>query len=196
LALGAASTRDFFPGDSLVIGQADASGLTGALNLNAGAFAGRASVSVAHDVRTVGTTRYNAGYGNGTSIAMDAGYRFLGDTRLQLRFRSGAHEPASVVEPGFDYQPLEEGELAGTPVNLPGNINSARLPTYARVDLGVRRDWHIPAVARGGALTTAVSLTNALDRTNILGLVARADGGVRAIRGVSRSVQLEVGWRF
>jgi hypothetical protein len=127
---------------------------------------------------------------------MDAGYRFLGDTRLQLRFRGGAHEPASVVEPGFDYQPLEEGELAGTPVNLPGNINSARLPTYARVDLGVRRDWHIPAVARGGALTTAVSLTNALDRTNILGLVARADGGIRAIRGVSRSVQLEVGWRF
>jgi len=196
LALGAASTRDFFPGDSLVIGQADASGVTGALSLSAGAFAGRASVSLAHDVRTVGTTRYNAGYGNGTSIAMDAGYRFLGDTRLQLRFRGGAHEPASVVEPGFDYQPLEEGELAGTPVNLPGNINSARLPTYARVDLGVRRDWHIPAVARGGALTTAVSLTTALDRTNILGLVARADGGVRAIRGVSRSVHLEVGWRF
>ena len=196
LALGAASTRDFFPGDSVVVGRGDASGVTGALNLAAGAFAGRASVTLAHDVRTAGATRYDAGYGNGTSFGMDAAYRFLGDTRVQLRFRGGAHEPASVVEPGFEYQPIQEGELAGTPVNLPGDINAARLPAYARLDLGLRRDWHVPAVGRGSVLTTAVSVTNALDRTNILGLVARPDGGLRAILGVPRSLQLEVGWRF
>jgi hypothetical protein len=196
LALGAASTRDFFPGDSVVIGRGEASGVTGTLTLARGAFSGRASVTVARDVRSAGPIRYDAGYGNGTSLGVDLGYRFLRDTRLQLRFRGGAHEPASIVEPGFDYQPIQEGELAGTPINLPGDINSARLPGYARVDLGVRRDWHLPGVGRGSVLTTALSLTNALDRANILGLVARPDGGLRTIRGVPRNLQFEVGWRF
>jgi hypothetical protein len=196
LALGAASTRDFFPGDSLVIGRGEASGVAGTLSLDAGRFSGRASVGFARDVRTAGSTRYDAGYGNGASIDLDLGYRLLRDTRLQLRFRGGAHEPTSVVEPGFQYQPIQEGGLAGTPINLPGDINSARLPTYARLDLGLRRDWRVPGMGRGHALSTAFSLTNALDRTNILGLVARADGGLRGIRGVGRDFRLEVGWRF
>jgi hypothetical protein len=196
LALGAASTRDFFPGDSLVIGRGEASGVTGTLSLDAGAFSGRTSVTLARDVRTAGWTRYDAGYGNGASIGVDLGYRLLRDTRLQLRFRGGAHEPASVVEPGFEYQPIQEGGLAGTPINLPGDINSARLPAYARLDLGLRRDWRLPRLGRGNALTTALSLTNALDRTNILGLVARSEGGLQAIRGVGRDFRLEVGWRF
>jgi hypothetical protein len=196
LALGAASTRDFFPGDSLVIGQGEASGVAGTLSLDAGHFSGRASVGFARDVRTAGSTRYGAGYGNGTSIDLDLDYRLLHDTRLQLRFRGGAHEPTSVVEPGFDYQPIQEGGLAGTPINLPGDINSARLPTYARLDLGLRREWRVPGMGRGHALSTAFSLTNALDRTNILGLVARSDGGLQGIRGVGRDFRLEVGWRF
>lgn len=196
LALGAASTRDFFPGDSLVIGSGEASGVIGTLSLDGDRLSGRASVALARDVRTAGSTRYDAGYGNGASIGVDLGYRLLRDTRLQLRFRGGAHEPASVVEPGFEYQPVQEGGLAGTPINLPGDINSARLPTYARLDLGLRRDWRLPGLGRGNALTTAVSLTNALDRINILGLVARSDGGLRAIRGVGRDFRLEVGWRF
>jgi hypothetical protein len=196
LALGAASTRDFFPGDSVVVGHGDASGVTGTLSLAGGALSGRASVTVARDTRTSGATRYRAGYGNGTSVGVELGYRFLRDTRVLLRFRGGAHEPTSVVEPGFEYQPIREGELAGTPINVPGDINSARLPAYARLDLGLRRDWRVPGMGQGTALTTAVSLTNALDRTNVLGLVARPDGGLRTIVGVSRSLVLEVGWRF
>ena len=196
VALGAASTRDFFPGDSLVVGNGDASGVTGTVSLDRGPVRSRVSVTLATDARTAGATRYHTGYGNGTSVGLDLGYQFLRDTRVQLRFRAGAHEPASVVEPGFDYQPIQDGELAGTPINLPGDINSTRLPSYSRLDLGLRRDWRIPGLGRGSQLTTAAALTNVLDRTNILGLVARADGGLRGIQGSSRRLQLEVGWRF
>src|SRR6476661_92036 len=196
VALGAASTRDFFPGDSLVVGTGQASGVTGSVSLDRGAVRGRVFVTVARDLRTAGWTQYRTGYGNGTSLGVDLGYRFLSDTRLQLRFRGGAHEPSSVVEPGFDYQPIQDGELAGTPINLPGDINSTQLPSYSRLDLGLRRDWRVPGLGRGSQLTTAVALTNLLDRTNILGLVARTDGGLRGIQGVSRRFQLEVGWRF
>ena len=196
VALGAASTRDFFPGDSLVVGDGDASGVTGTVSLDRGPVRSRVSVTLASDTRTVGATRYHTGYGNGTSVGVDLGYQVLRDTRVQLRFRAGAHEPASVVEPGFDYQPIQDGELAGTPINLPGDINSTRLPSYSRLDLGLRRDWRIPGMGRDSRLTTAAALTNLLDRTNILGLVARTDGGLRGIQGASRRLQLDVGWRF
>jgi hypothetical protein len=196
IALGAASTRDFFPGDSLVVGGGDASGVTGTVTLDRDPVRARVSLTVAHDVRTAGSTRYHTGYGNGTSLGVDLGYQFLRDTRLQLRFRSGINQPASVVEPGFDYQPIQDGELAGTPINLPGNINSTLLPAYSRLDLGLRRDWRVRGFGRDSRLITALALTNLLDRTNVLGLVARTDGGLRGIRGMSRRLQVEVGWRF
>jgi hypothetical protein len=195
--LGAASTRDYFPGDSLTIGRGEASGLIGALGLARGPLSARAALSVGHDVRRTDRSSYYTGYGNGSSLAIDGSYRFPGDTRLQLRFRGGVRQPASVVEPGFEYQAVEEsGELAGTPINLPGQINPARLPGYARLDLGLRRDWPLPGFGRRAGLTTALSVTNLLDRVNVLGLIARPAGGVQAIRGSGRELRVEVGWRF
>jgi hypothetical protein len=102
-----------------------------------------------------------------------------------------------VAEAGFEWAPrAESGELVGTPVNLPGPVNAQRLPSYGRLDLGLRREWHFPGFGRGTALTTGVSVANALDRPNVLGLVAGDHGGVRALRGLSRTLELEVGWRF
>ena len=200
LVLGAASTPGLFPRDSLVVGRGDASGVTGAVDLVRGGFSGRAAVTVARDVRAVGATRYDAGYGQGTSLAVDLGYRVFRDTRLQLRFQGGARQAASVVAPGFEFQALrgldQSGELAGTPEILPGTLNAERLPAYARLDLGLRRDWRLPGIGQRAQLTTSISLTNVLGHQNTLGLVAGQDGGFRVIRGVPRAVALEVGWRF
>jgi hypothetical protein len=104
------------------------------------------------------------------------------------------------VAPGFEWRPsqplLESGELAGTPQNLPGAINAAQLPDYARLDLGLRRTWHFPGVGQSTALTTAVSVLNVLGRRNVLGFVARPDGSLGLIPGVRRGVTFEVGWSF
>ncbi|HET9039883.1 MAG TPA: carboxypeptidase regulatory-like domain-containing protein [Gemmatimonadales bacterium] len=200
LALGAASTPGLFPGDSIVVGQGDASGVIGALDLARGPLSGRASLTLARDVRTAGATRYDAGYGQGTSVALDLGYRVLRDTRLQLRFQGGARQSTSIIGPGFEFQALdalhESGELAGTPEILPGTLNAERLPTYSRLDLGLRRDWRLPGIGQGTLLTTSISVTNVLGHQNTLGLVAGRDGGLRVIRGVPRALALEVGWRF
>ena len=72
-------------------------------------------------------------------------------------------------------------------------MNGARLPTYTRLDLGVRRSWHFPGFATGTELTTALSVTNVLDHRNVLGLVASPAGGLVVIRGLPRSLALEVG---
>jgi hypothetical protein len=197
IVLGALSTRDFFPGDSVAIGRGEARGVSGALELAQGGLTARGSVTVASNVRTAGEVRYEAGYGHGATLGLDASYRFQRDTRVLLRFRGGAHDPASVAEAGFEWQPgADAGELAGTPVNLPGAVNAERLPAYARLDLGFRRDWHFPGVGRGTVLTTGIALANALDQRNILGLVATEQGGLRGLRGLARTLELEVGWRF
>jgi hypothetical protein len=200
LALGAASTQGLFPGDSIVVGQGYASGVTGALDLARGRFSGRASLTTGRNWRTAGATRYDASYGHGTSVRVDLGYRFLEDTRLLARYWGGARQPTSIVAPGFEWRPLQPlgdaGELDGTPENLPGAVNGTQLPGYARFDLGVRRSWRLPGFGNAAILTTALSVANVLGRENALGLVARPDGGLRVIRGVARALALEVGWRF
>ncbi len=200
VALGAASTLGFFPDDSLIVGRGDARGVSGALELRRGRFAGSASLTIARDERTAGAIRYDPSYGHGPSFSVDLGYRIQADTRLLARLQGGARQPTSVVAPGFEWTPApsfgHSGELAGTPENLPGEVNGARLPAYTRLDLGVRRSWRVPGFATGTALTTALSVTNVLDRRNVLGLVARPGGGLGVIHGLSRSLALEVGWRF
>ncbi len=200
LALSAASTRGLFPIDSIAVGQGSASGVTGTLALDRGRVSGRTSVTIGSDIRTAGATRYNASYGRGSSLSLDLGYRFMEDTRLLLRFRGGGPQPSSIIGPGFEWRPTqsfgEQGEIAGTPENLGGAVNGARLPRYARLDLGVRRAWRIPQLGGGTRLTTSVSVTNLLGRENILGLVARPDGSVGAIAGSPRALAVEVGWQF
>jgi hypothetical protein len=171
--------------------------VSGALELAQGDLTARGSLTLASNLRTAGDVRYDAGYGHGTTIGLDASYRLQRDTRLLLRFRGGAHDPASAAEAGFQWQPgADAGELAGTPVILPGAVNAERLPAYARLDLGFRRDWHFKDLGRGAVLTTGVALANALDRPNVLGLVATEQGGRRGLRGLPRTLELEVGWRF
>jgi hypothetical protein len=199
-ALGAASTLGLFPADTILSGQGLASGVTGSLDLQHGRLWGHAGLTLARNTETAGSQRYAGSYGQGTSLRVDLGYRFPGDTRMLLRFSGGAGEPTSAIASGFEWQPLtsfgDAGELSGTPLNMPGSVNASRLADYARLDLGVRRSWRIPGFGSATLLTTSLSVTNVLGRANVLGLVSRPDGGLGVIRGVPRGLSLEVGWRF
>ena len=123
LALGSVSTPGLFPVDSVVVGRGYASGVIGAVELEQGRLSGRAFVTVARDVRTAGTIRYDAELrpgdiaGPGPWLPLDAGQP------APAPFRGGGGSPPPSWLQGSSCGrtgPLREsGELAGTPENLP-----------------------------------------------------------------------------
>jgi hypothetical protein len=64
---------------------------------------------------------------------------------------------------------LDEGcEFAGSPYYDPQSASTARLPAYARVDIGLRKHWHIGLARRDGVIAAFGTLTNVFGRRNVL----------------------------
>jgi hypothetical protein len=87
------------------------------------------------------------------------------------------------------------GEIAGSPQEIVGPLNGARLPFYFRTDLGVARQWPVTLGGRGGLLTTTVTVTNLLDRSNVMGYVQDGSGR-RPLLFPSRTLIAQCGWQF
>lgn len=89
------------------------------------------------------------------------------------------------------------GEIAGSPEALAGALNRNRLPVYWRVDAGLVHDWRVFALGKPGVLTTSITLANLFDTRNPLGYAAGANAGARrALYFPSRTLGVQVGWRF
>ncbi len=195
----AASTLGAFATDSIVAGRGNAAGLVTSGVLERGAVSARVSLGLARSTQWAGADEYHGGYEQPWSVAGTLGYRFALRTVAQLAFTAGAGEATSVVAGGLEWRPSPPaggGEIGGAPTNLPGPINSARLPGFLRLDLGVRRIWPLAAFGPRGSLLTTLRLVNLLDRANAIGLTANPDGALRVLRGTPRGITFEVGWTF
>jgi hypothetical protein len=94
---------------------------------------------------------------------------------------------------------LDQGcEFGGSPRYQTGQLSGIALPAYFRIDLGVRKHWHLEVGGRDVQLALFGTLTNLLGRKNVL-TVAPADsiGRTTAVEMRPRS-PLVVGldWRF
>lgn len=59
-------------------------------------------------------------------------------------------------------------EFAGSPRQGGGPLGTASLPPYLRVDLGVRKQWHVAVGGRDGVIALFGSVANLLGRKNVL----------------------------
>jgi hypothetical protein len=93
---------------------------------------------------------------------------------------------------------LDQGcEFLGAP-DASGPLGGTRLPTYLRLDLGIRKHWHLNLGGRDVMLAVFGTFTNLLGRTNVLTVVTDpTTGGSSAIEMRPRA-PLVVGldWRF
>ena len=89
-------------------------------------------------------------------------------------------------------------EFAGSPATRAEPLGASRLPTYARVDFGLRKHWDVRIAGRPGVLGVFGYATNLFGRRNILLVTEDPDNGER--RGVEMRprapLSVGVDWRF
>ena len=146
--------------------------------------------------------RYDPGHG--TTHLLETGVTVLPARSLSLRLGiTGAMgRRTTAIAGGFEWEAcnlLDRGcEFQGSPeqdANAPGGT---RLPGYLRFDLGVRKEWQLAVGQRQLLLSLFGTVTNLLDRTNVLTLAPERAGGRPAPVTMRPFAPLVVGldWRL
>jgi hypothetical protein len=94
---------------------------------------------------------------------------------------------------------LDQGcEFGGSPYQGNGPLGSMTLPAYFRLDLGVRKQWHLKAGGRDAELALFGTLTNLLARRNFLAYAPEPGTGRPVGVEMRPASPLVIGldWRF
>src|SRR3954467_2710903 len=117
----------------------------------------------------------------GGSHLLEAGVNFFppATTPIRLGTAGALGRRASAVSGSFEWEAcnlLDEGcEFGGTP-GTAGGPGRVRLPAYFRVDLGVRKHWHVTVGRRDAVVALFGTVTNLFNRKNVLSYSRAADG--------------------
>ena len=123
-------------------------------------------------------------------------------TSLRLGATAGIGRRTSVVAGGLDWEPCnltDQGcEFGGSPHNERGVPGATELPPYLRVDLGVRKHWHLHVGGRDVVLAAFGTVTNVFGRQNMLTYARNPSTGEVAEIGMRPLSPLVIGldWRF
>lgn len=94
---------------------------------------------------------------------------------------------------------LDQGcEFSGSPRNDGEPLGATRLPPYLRVDLGIRKHWHVGVGERDVLIAAFGTVTNVFGRSNVLTYARNPSTGEIAQIGMRPLAPLVVGldWRF
>jgi hypothetical protein len=122
----------------------------------------------------------------GASHLLEGGVNFFptATTSIRLGTAGALGRRATAVSGGFEWEAcnlLDEGcEFGGTP-GTAGSPGGENLPAYFRVDLGVRKHWHVTLGRRDAIVALFGTLTNVLDRRNVLSYSRAPDGALTPI---------------
>jgi hypothetical protein len=123
-------------------------------------------------------------------------------TSVRLGATAGVGRRTSVVAGGLEWEScnlLDQGcEFGGSPHNESGRPGATVLPSYLRVDLGVRKHWHVRVAGRDVLLAAFGTVTNVFGRQNMLTYARNPSTGELAEIGMRPLSPLVVGldWRF
>jgi hypothetical protein len=94
---------------------------------------------------------------------------------------------------------LDQGcEFGGSPTHDTGRLGATRLPAYFRLDLGLRKHWHLEVAGRDVELALFGTVTNLLGRRNVLAVATDPVTGRKTEIEMRPLAPLVVGldWRF
>jgi hypothetical protein len=137
------------------------------------------------DVRYgAGSAEYTPEYG--ATHVLDAGVIVYPSATSSIRVSAAAAlgRRATTIVGGFEWEAanlLDRGnEFAGSPRYGDEPLGGTELPSYLRLDLSVRKHWHVPLAGRDTALEVFGAATNLLGRTNLLTYTQDPVTGVRS----------------
>ncbi len=202
LVLVAPTTGEPFAVDGFASGRGSASGLS----LDAGYSGARVGIVGSYGWQRVRLEAGSIEYvpSRSASHVAQAGLIFFPGATSSIRVgaTSAFGRRTTSVLGGLEWEPcnlLDLGcEFGGSPRHDPGALGASALPPYVRLDIGVRKHWHVQAASRDGLLGVFGTLTNVLERTNLLTLATDPLTGELdpiAMRSFSPLV-VGVDWRF
>ena len=202
LLLAAPAAADPFATDSFTIGSGQASGLVFEVSMASARYALTGSYAYQHVRLSDGVTSYVPEYG--AAHLIDGGVVVFPSPTLAVRV-GGALEAGrrATTAPGaIEWEScnlLDKGcELAGSPHYDGTGLGGTRIPSYFRLDLGVRKHWHLAVGGRDAVVGLYGTLTNLFGRTNILTYAGDPLAGPPTAVEMRPLAPLVVGldWRF
>ncbi|MGH7646195.1 MAG: TonB-dependent receptor [Gemmatimonadales bacterium] len=202
LLLVAPRDGDPFATSGFVVGSGTARGAS----LDVGLQGARYGVVASYGVQRVrlehGAGRYVPEHGATHSI--DAGVIVYPAATFSLRLGASSvlGRRATALDGPFEWEAcnlLDRGcEFAGSPHYRPEALGATPLPAYFRVDLGIRKHWHLNIAGRDGQIAVFGTVTNLFGRRNFLTVAPDAATGERAGVEMRPRAPLVVGidWRF
>jgi len=198
LALVAPTTRLPFSEGAIAAGRGSALGGDAVLTYETSRLTANVQVGALRAMRTGGAIAYRPADAL-RHVAVGLGYRVPNLATVRAALWLGTGRRMTPVCHGFQFEPIlpwgEAGELAGSPETVAGPLNAQRLPTYARLDWSVSRDWELSPLGAGSRISTTLTVTNLLNRRNVLAHVAAPDG-YHAVLMTPRTLWLRLRWRL
>ena len=151
---------------------------------------------------TYGDSSYAPGYG--TSHLIETGVIvFPGPTAsIRLGLTGAIGRRGTGVLGGLEWEScnlLDQGcEFGGSPTHDTSRLGATRLPAYFRLDLGLRKHWHLEVGGRDVELGLFGTVTNLLGRRNVLAIATDPVTGKKTATEMRPLAPLVVGldWRF
>lgn len=200
LALVGPVTGNPFASTAFAVGSARARGISLSLSREGERLSGQLAYSLSGVTQRANGMSYTPSYGATQSVSGAAGLRVWANTvvRVAASLHSGA--PTSLIADQVEWTPYTsssgEGDLAGSPGQIAGALDGARLPAYARFDLGVRHDWRLRLFGRVSEVTTSASLSDLFNRGNALGMLAAQTGANALLLLPRRSATFGLEWKY
>jgi hypothetical protein len=155
------------------------------------------------DVRTLyGASGYTPGHGTSHLVELGLIVFPTPTASIRLGFTGALGRRGTGLLGAFEWEScnlLDQGcEFAGSPSHDTRHLGGTRLPDYLRLDLGVRKHWHLGIGGRDVELGVFGTVTNLFSRRNVLAVATDPSTGERSLVEMRPFAPLVVGldWRF
>ncbi|HEX6669958.1 MAG TPA: TonB-dependent receptor [Gemmatimonadales bacterium] len=202
LVLVAPRTGEPFATDGFALGRGSSRGVSVELAVSGARYGISASYGLQRVRTTYGDSSYVPGHGTGHLVELGMIVFPTPTASVRLGLTGARGRRGTGLLGAFEWEScnlLDQGcEFAGTPTHDSRHPGGTPLPDYLRLDLGVRKHWHLELGGQDIELGLFGTVTNLFGHRNVLAIATDPATGERSAIEMRPLAPLVVGldWRF